>query len=56
MDSMENHECRTNSRGNCQTRKCIFDIQVINVPCYTLIADFVYSTQIIVYSKIGPYA
>jgi hypothetical protein len=26
MDSVENHESRSNSRENCQTQKCIFDI------------------------------
>jgi hypothetical protein len=30
-ESMENCESRSNSRGNFQTRKGIFDIQVINV-------------------------
>jgi hypothetical protein len=29
--------------------KCIFDIQVINVSYQTLIADFVYLTQISIY-------
>jgi hypothetical protein len=33
MDSMENRERRPNSKGNCRTKKCIFDIQVINISC-----------------------
>jgi hypothetical protein len=29
----DNRESRTDSRGICQTQKCLFDIQVINVSC-----------------------